>query len=114
MSHSLRNTVLLVLTGVLLSGCSAPFTTLETSAADVHVRMDSGFNADECDWLGEVTGTEGHWYSYLFFNNDAMVQGSLNDIKNRAKKLGANTVYMIAPQDFTTSFTVVGNAYKCG
>ncbi|MGF1911059.1 DUF4156 domain-containing protein [Vibrio kasasachensis] len=114
MSHSLRNTSIALMIGVLLSGCSTPVTTLEDKASEVHVRLDYGFNADECVWLGEVTGTEGHWYSYLFFTNDAMVQGALNDIKNRAKKLGANTVFMIAPQDFTTSFTVVGNAYKCG
>ncbi|OLQ89207.1 hypothetical protein BIY21_15465 [Vibrio ponticus] len=99
---------------ITLAGCASPHTQLNQGAQDVHVRLDSGFNADKCQWLGEVTGTEGHWYSYLFFTNDAMVQGAMNDIKNRAKKLGATTVYMIAPQDFTTSFTVVGNAYNCG
>ncbi|EGU48233.1 hypothetical protein VII00023_21002 [Vibrio ichthyoenteri ATCC 700023] len=75
--------------------------------------MDGGFNADNCEWLGEVTGSEGHWYSYLFFPNDVLVQGALHDIKNRAKQLGADTVFMITPQDFSTSFTVVGNAYQC-
>tara|TARA_Y100001956_G_scaffold71682_1_gene76575 strand:- start:605 stop:880 length:276 start_codon:yes stop_codon:yes gene_type:complete len=86
---------------------------LDTQAQDVHLRMDAGFNADDCQWLGEVTGSEGHWYNYLFFTNDVMVQGAMNDIKNRAKKLDANTVFVTAPQDFTTSFTVMGSAYRC-
>ncbi|GAK87018.1 putative outer membrane lipoprotein [Vibrio ponticus] len=113
MSHKLRNLTTLSLFA-LLTGCAAPYTQVNQEAQDVHVRFDSGFDADQCQWLGDVTGTEGHWYSYLFFTNDAMVQGAINDVKNRAKKLGATTVYVIVPQDFTTSFTVVGNAYKCG
>ncbi|OLQ91725.1 hypothetical protein BIY22_17370 [Vibrio panuliri] len=112
MSLKLRSIGSLLL--LTLAGCSTPYTQLNQGAEVVHIRLDNGFNADECEWLGEVTGSEGHWYSYLFFNNDAIVQGAVNDIKNRAKKLGATTVYMVAPQDFTTSFTVVGNAYKCG
>ncbi|KII76809.1 DUF4156 domain-containing protein [Vibrio renipiscarius] len=96
-----------------LLGCSAPSQQLESDADTVHVRFDSGFNAEDCFWLGEVTGSEGHWYSYWFYPNDVLIQGAVNEIKNRAKKLGADTVYMISPQDFTTSFTVVGNAYQC-
>ena len=97
----------------LLAGCVSPATSLDESAKYVHLRMDAGFDANECHWLGEVTGSEGHWFSYLFFANDLLVQGAMNDIKNRAKQLGANTVYIVAPQDFTTSFTIMGSAYRC-
>lgn len=104
---------LTILLAALMAGCTVPSTLLQDSAKDVHLRMDNQFDAQECQWLGEVTGSEGHWYSYLFYPNDVMVQGAINDIKNRAKHIGANSVYMVHPQDFATSFTVFGNAYIC-
>lgn len=97
----------------LLTGCVSPATSLDESAQQVHLRMDASFDAYQCRWLGEVTGSEGHWFSYLFFANDLLVQGAMNDIKNRANQIGANTVYVVAPQDFTTSFTMMGSAYWC-
>lgn len=105
--------LLAIFCSLVMAGCSAPTTSIEPAADSVHIRLDSQFDAGECQWLGEVTGNEGHWYSYLFFANDVLVQGAVNDIKNRAKQLGANTVYMVSPQDFSTSFTVLGNAYLC-
>ncbi|MGX1924434.1 DUF4156 domain-containing protein [Vibrio sp. NH-7] len=108
-----NNALTLSLVAVFMAGCTSPMNHLDSPAQAVHLRMDAGFDADDCQWLGEVTGSEGHWYSYLFFTNDVMVQGAMNDIKNRAKKLGANTVFVTAPQDFTTSFTVMGSAYRC-
>lgn len=113
MFHRVCKSVVIALFSVAVLGCITPTTSIDERAETVHLRMDSGFNADDCAWLGEVTGSEGHWYSYLFFPNDVLIQGALHDMKNRAKKLGADTVYMITPQDFVTSFTVVGNAYKC-
>ncbi|MCZ4295640.1 DUF4156 domain-containing protein [Vibrio sinaloensis] len=110
----LRNKGLLAsLATLLLAGCTTPVTQINGDASAVHLRLDSQFNAAECHWLGEVTGSEGHWYSYLFYPNDVMVKGALNDVKNRASELGANTVYLVHPQDFVTSFTVMGNAYIC-
>lgn len=108
----LARTSLLIGT-LLLFGCATPTTDVESSAKSVHLRIDSGFNAENCQWIGEVTGSEGHWYSYLFFPNDVLIRGAMNDIKNQADQLGANTVYMINPQDFATSFTLMGNAYQC-
>lgn len=91
------------LASLMLAGCVAPANRLSDEARQVHVRLDSGFNADGCQWKGSVTGSEGHWYNYLFYPNDVMMHGALNDIKNQAAALGANTVYLIAPQDFTAS-----------
>ncbi|MGR5412166.1 DUF4156 domain-containing protein [Vibrio astriarenae] len=98
---------------MLLAGCSTPMATLNGDADQIEVRIDSHFDPQECRWLGDVTGSEGHWYSYLFFTNDVMVRGAVNDLRNNAQQLGADTVYMINPQDFVTSFTVFGTAYQC-
>lgn len=111
---SLKNKLLTATLGtLLLAGCTTPYTKMNSDASEVHLRLDGQFDAADCQWLGEVTGSEGHWYSYLFFPNDVMVRGALNDVKNRAHQLGANTVYLVQPQDFVTSFTVMGNAYLC-
>ena len=96
-----------------LMGCSSPSTLPTASSDDVQIRFDSQFNPDQCEYLGEVTGSEGHWYSYLFYTNDAMMHGAMADLKNNAALLEADTVYMVSPQDFVTSFSVLGTAYRC-
>ncbi|MEL7291042.1 MAG: DUF4156 domain-containing protein [Pseudomonadota bacterium] len=102
----------LVLTA-LIGGCATPYNRLAPTAEKVHLRMDAQFNPERCQWRGEVTGSEGHWYSYLFFNNDVLIQGALNDIKNHAHALGADTVALHRTQSFVTSFTLMGSAYSC-
>ncbi|PFG55629.1 uncharacterized protein DUF4156 [Vibrio sp. ES.051] len=96
-----------------LFGCATPSVKIHDQSQQVELRLDEQFNPSNCQYLGEVTGSEGHWYSYLFFTNDAMLQGAVIDLKNNAAALGANTIDMIAPQDFTTSFSVLGTAYHC-
>ncbi|ELQ2335084.1 DUF4156 domain-containing protein, partial [Vibrio vulnificus] len=49
----------------------------------------------------------------LFFSNDTMMQGAVNDLKNNAKTLNADTIYVISHQAFTTSYTLLGTAYRC-
>ncbi|WP_394241769.1 DUF4156 domain-containing protein [Vibrio astriarenae] len=98
---------------IVLSGCANPTARLTHDAKDIEVRIDGSFDPRDCQWVGDVTGSEGHWYSYLFFTNDVMIRGAVNDLKNNAQQLGADTVYMINPQDFVTSFTVFGTAYRC-
>ncbi|ELQ2463599.1 DUF4156 domain-containing protein, partial [Vibrio vulnificus] len=50
---------------------------------------------------------------YLFFSNDTMMQGAVNDLKNNAKTLNADTIYVISHQAFTTSYTLLDTAYRC-
>ncbi|NRB65929.1 MAG: DUF4156 domain-containing protein [Vibrio sp.] len=103
----------IVMSLALVAGCTTPATRLNHDANMVQIRMDSSFDPTNCQWQGDLTGSEGHWYTYLFYPNDIMVQGAVNQIKNRASQLGANTVFMTSPQDFTTSFTILGSAYNC-
>ncbi|PHJ41605.1 hypothetical protein AK966_02090 [Vibrio sp. PID23_8] len=101
--------------GIILTllGCSTPKNQPYEQSQDVEIRIDSQFNPKQCEYLGEITGSEGHWYSYLFFTNDAMMQGAMNDLKNNAASIQADTVFMLSPQDFVTSFSVLGTAYRC-
>ena len=66
-----------------------------------------------CAFKGEVIGSEGHWYSYLFLSNVDMTQGALNDVKNKAAKQGSNIVIIHQVGDFLTSVTFVGQSYYC-
>ncbi len=97
----------------LLAGCANPSNMPVAGSEDIHIRLDKTFSVTECEWLGDITGSEGHWYSYLFYTNDQMIQGAVNQLRNNALELGADTIVMIHPQDFVTSFSVFGNAYRC-
>jgi hypothetical protein len=67
----------------------------------------------ECSYLGEVIGSEGHWYTYLFVSNTNLTQGALNQIHNKANDMGANVVFISDDLGFTTSVTFYGQAYNC-
>lgn len=67
----------------------------------------------DCKYLGELISSEGHWYDYLFISNSDLTQGAINDMHNKANKIGANLVYINSNIDFTTSVTFLGQAYAC-
>ncbi|HHF0519427.1 TPA: DUF4156 domain-containing protein [Vibrio alginolyticus] len=100
--------LLLGLFVVLLTGCTMPSHLTHAQSQDVHIRIDAQFDPERCEYKGEVTGSEGHWYNYIFMTNDAM-----NDLKNNAAAIDADTVFMVSPQNFITSFSVLGSAYRC-
>lgn len=96
-----------------LLGCSATPLKPHDETQRVTVRIDSQFDPEHCEYLGEVTGSEGHWYNYLFYTNPDMIKGAINDLKNNALDINADTVFMVSPQYFVTSFTLLGSAYRC-
>lgn len=114
----LKNTMFIrllfmIIVSALVTACTAPLNVTTNQSQPIEIRIDPLFDSSDCRYLGEVTGSEGHWYSYLFYTNDTMMKGAMNDLKNNAARVNADTVYMIAPQDFTTSFSVLGIAYRC-
>lgn len=66
-----------------------------------------------CRYLGEIIGSEGHWYTYLFISNKKLLQGALNDLYNRASAKGANVAFISDSVSFSTSVTFYGQAYHC-
>jgi hypothetical protein len=72
------------------------------------LKIVAGDNVPDCHYLGEVIGSEGHWYNYLFISNRKLTQGALNDMYNRA-----NVVYVSDDINFATSVTFYGQAYFC-
>ncbi|WEM44731.1 DUF4156 domain-containing protein (plasmid) [Photobacterium sp. DA100] len=109
----MRKVVLAGLISLLLVGCTTPSEELLPQAGQVRVFTTSLPSLDSCSWVGEVTGNEGHWYSYLFYSNDLLIQGAVNELKNNAYQMGADTVVTMSPHNFTTSVSLLGTAYDC-
>lgn len=102
-----------LLTLGLLVGCTAPTKVPHENAHLVKMDYHGIIDVSGCQYKGEITGSEGHWYSYLFFPNDTLVQGAMNELKSNAIALDADTVIFTLPQDFATSVTMLGAAYDC-
>jgi len=67
----------------------------------------------DCSYLGTLISSDGHWYNYLFISNTDLTQGAINDMYNKANKIGADIVYIDDNIDFATSVTLLGQAYNC-
>lgn len=104
-----KQLIVLLLAGVLTSCAVA---TLNTDAARVEIANEP-LKLASCQYLGEVIGSEGHWYTYFFLANRTLMQAAVNDLRNQAAAIGADTVFIDEPFDFTTSVTILGIAYRC-
>ena len=106
-----------IFTSLLLSAC----TVIQKQSDDRPVRLIfynelnivSSDKTPDCRYLGEIIGSEGHWYNYWFLSNTDLTQGALNDIHNKANILHANVVYVDDQIPFITSVTFYGQAYHC-
>ena len=79
-----------ILCAGILTGCSA--VTLESGAQQVRIVTNE---PQGCEYLGEVTGSQGDFFTGAFTSNANLETGARNDLKNQANKLGANTVQML-------------------
>lgn len=101
-------------------GCSA--ITLESGAEKVRiVRTEPG---KECEYLGEVTGDQGNWLTGAFTSNASLETGALNDLKNKAAKMGGNLVFILTDRAGSTTdqssgvvrqtnVVITGSVYRC-
>ena len=79
-----------------------------------------------CQYLGEVTGNQGNMFTGGVTSNAILETGARNDMKNKAYKIGANTVQLLTNRAGQTggfgqgsgsmeqtNVTYTGVAYKC-
>ncbi|MDD1780538.1 DUF4156 domain-containing protein [Enterovibrio sp. ZSDZ35] len=95
----------------LLSGC-VTFPTQESNQVDVI--WDDVAAIQDCELMGTVIGSEGHFYDYWLHADKDMVWGTLNQMRQKAHDLDANVLYLYQPLGFSSSVTMFGNAYSCG
>ena len=100
-----------------LAACAA--TTAEPGAELVEL-VNEPPRTTTCSYLGEISGSQGNWFTGDFTSNENLVVGARNDLRNKALELGGNTIYI---QDLvhssstdslgTTNVTAIGKVYKC-
>lgn len=96
---------------LLLNGCAH---SLDSKAISVNVYYSENENA-HCDYKGDVIGSDGNFFTFLFISNINLTRGALNDIRNNAAAMGGDTVIIIRDQLlYTTTTTFVGSVYSCG
>ena len=67
-----------------------------------------------CDYVGDVIGTDGNFMTFWFMSNEHLTQGALHDIRNEAHAMGGDTVFILREMlQYTTSTTFVGSVYRC-
>ena len=110
-TKSLQLFIIVSYIGLLGNGCA--HVELEPQAGSVEVLYSHTEQAG-CEYLGDVIGSDGNLMTYLFMSNRNLTRGALNDIRNRARALGGDTIYIIREQlQFTTSTTFLGSVYNC-
>ena len=112
---------LLVAAVLAASGCSAG----SVRHGAKHVRL-TNVEPVGCQFLGDITGSQGGFWSGSFTSNRNLETGARNDLKNRAYKMGGNVVYLLTQRaaysggvshgsggGAETSVILAGNVYRC-
>ncbi len=97
---------------LLLSSCSA--IPIEDKAKSVRI-IPYPENIKGCEYIKEAFGLQGNIISYWFTSNTKLVNGALNDLKNKAAEAGGNVIVFEEDRevDFTTSTVFIGYIYRC-
>lgn len=89
----MRNSIFLVAVA-LLCGCSGTIHILNSDARIV--RIVTVEPTPDCQYLGEVYGSQ---VSNGFFSESELNEGAINDTKNKAYKIGGDTVFFLTNQN---------------
>lgn len=108
---SLFFTPIILCAGLLLTGCSTKV--LINEAKDIRIYFASLPKDSKCTHIDEVIGTQGQLYDYYFTPNKNLTQGALNDLKNKTKILGGNSVVIYEESSYSTSTLFIAQAFHC-
>lgn len=108
--------ILLVLA---LSGCSV-IPAIKAEPTVQNVRVTSLPPAHDCQFIAEVYGAQGNWFTGIFTGNDDLLIGARNQMRNATVGSTANYIYVeqsrVAGPVFlsgTSAVVEVGSAYYC-
>lgn len=101
----------MTLTGLFLAGCS--IVPLAPEAQAVIVTWDTRDAINTCERRGTFVGSQGTWYNFWFISDHDLTIGAINQLRNQSSQAGANTLSLYNPPVFSTSVTLIGNAYLC-
>lgn len=111
-----------VLITLFLTACSA--NSLHSGAE--RVRLTHNEPGKECSWLGDITGSQGNFFTGGWTSNSNLETGARNDMKNEAWKMGGNVVVLLTQRagqtgssyngsgsSQQTNVTLSGAVYRC-
>lgn len=106
--------IFLVCLSFVLLGCAAN----ELRPDAQRVRLLGSAPGPECKYLGDATGGQGNFITGYYTSNSNLQAGSINDLKNKAARMGGNAIHVLAnttglDQGTQTSVTSTGNVYYC-
>ncbi|TQV88829.1 DUF4156 domain-containing protein [Aliikangiella coralliicola] len=106
-----------------LSACQA----IKLSPGAEKIRLTHKEPGKECQFLGDITGNQGDFFTGGFTSNEQLETGARNDLKNKAHTMGGNVIYILTQRAGQTSsydsehgggssqtnVTLTGNVYRC-
>lgn len=109
----------LILATVLLAGCAAK----PLLPGSQTIVLSKNPPPAHCNYLGEVRGNQGNFWTAEFTSDADLVRGARNELRNAASAIGASYVQVeseVFSQNTandslggTYSAVVIGNAYRC-
>jgi hypothetical protein len=118
----MKNLSILLCTTALLACTSVP---IQPNAT--HIRLTHNEPSNNCTFLGDITGSQGDFFTGAFTSNADLETGARNDLKNKALQLGGDTIYLLTQRagqtghyddglgggSQQTNVTLTGNVYRC-
>ena len=115
-----RYAILFLTTSVSFAGCAAhPLQAPDAGRILVTKHQPS----PQCEFLGEVRGSQGNFLTAAFTPDAALVEGARNKLRDQARALNANYVAVQFDElsHNTAEFglgggyssVIIGNAYRC-
>lgn len=86
---------------VFVTGCSS----ISVVPQATHVIASPNKAPKGCQYVGQVVGNQGNFFTGSFTSNRNLEEGAMNDLRNKAAKLGANYIQLV-----TTRAGVTGSA----
>lgn len=113
---------IIILLSVALTACSEN----NLTPGAERVRVTNTEPAGKCNFLGEVTGSQGNFFTGGWTSNSNLETGARNDLKNQAFIKGGNVVVILTQRagqtgssyfgsgsSQQTNVTVSGTVYRC-
>ncbi|KTC76999.1 DUF4156 domain-containing protein [Legionella brunensis] len=116
----------IILVSMLMSGCAS--IKLDPQANRIIASPNPAPKG--CRYVGQVVGNQGNFFTGDWTSNKNLEEGAMNDLKNKASRLGANYIQLITNRAGNTgsisgfdgnvsghmsqtNVTNLGNAYLC-
>jgi len=113
------NKLIITTSIVFLCGCAAK----QASPGAERVFLSDSPPPTDCEFVGEVQGTQGNFWTSDFTSDRNILTGARNEMRNEAFSLGANYVMVEIQSNShntaryslggTYASVIIGNAYYC-